>query len=145
MRRVGGLQDEIAAPETDGVELPPAFDPSPRLFAPSIAMDIVRTTPGPPIHNHHRRITTALRSPMAQHVLSSPLPPCLPSLCRAARPVADASLACVRQAYPILFLASDESAAMTGIDVPVDGGFSIKGIAALAEGSNPALSATMTE
>jgi len=51
----------------------------------------------------------------------------------------------VRQAYPILFLASDESAAMTGIDVPVDGGFSIKGIAALAEGSNPALSATMTE
>ena len=62
-----------------------------------------------------------------------------------ARPVADASLACGRQAYPILFLASDESAAMTGIDVPVDGGFSIKGIAALAEGSNPALSATMTE
>ena len=46
MRRVGGLQDEIAAPETDGVELPPAFDPSPRLFAPSIAMDIVRSLLG---------------------------------------------------------------------------------------------------
>ena len=39
-------QDEIAAPETDGVELPPAFDPSPRLFAPSIAMDIVRSLLG---------------------------------------------------------------------------------------------------
>ena len=37
------MQDEIAAPETDGVELPPPFDPSPRLFAPSIAMDIVRS------------------------------------------------------------------------------------------------------
>ena len=41
------------------------FDPAPRLFGPSIPMDI---------------------------------------------------------AYPILFLASDESAAMTGVDMPVDGG-----------------------
>ena len=130
-------QDEIAAPETDGVELPPPFDPSPRLFAPSIAMDIVRSLLGAG--------TPRPRRPMAGCSQHEQPPPCLPSLCRAARPVADASLACGRQAYPILFLASDESAAMTGIDVPVDGGFSIKGIAALAEGSNPALSATMTE
>ena len=48
-------------------------------------------------------------------------------------------------AFPILFLASDESAAMTGIDVPVDGGFSIEGIASLAPGHDPALAATMAE
>ena len=52
---------DIAAEESQGVELP-QFDPSPRLFSPSLPLDI---------------------------------------------------------AYAILFLASDESAAMTGIDVPV--------------------------
>ena len=79
---------DIAAEDSGDVELPPEFDPTPRLFSPSIPMDI---------------------------------------------------------AYPILFLASDESAAMTGIDVPVDGGFSIKGIASLAPGHDPALAATMAE
>lgn len=70
------------------MELPPPFDPSPRLFSASLPTDI---------------------------------------------------------AYAILFLASDESAAMTGIDLPVDGGFSIKGIASLQVGHDPALAATMAE
>jgi len=79
---------DIAAQETGDVELPPPFDPTPRLFTASIPLDI---------------------------------------------------------AYPILFLASDESAAMTGVDMPVDGGFGIKGIASLAPGHDPAQAATMAE
>lgn len=48
-------------------------------------------------------------------------------------------------AYPILWLASDEAAAITGITLTVDGGFTIKGIASREEGSDPALAATMAE
>lgn len=52
---------------------------------------------------------------------------------------------CTDVAYPILWLVSDEAAAITGINLTVDGGFSIKGIASLAQGADPALAATMTE
>ena len=48
-------------------------------------------------------------------------------------------------AYPILWLASDEAAAVTGVDLPVDGGFSIKGIASVAPGSDPAKASQMCE
>jgi NAD(P)-dependent dehydrogenase (short-subunit alcohol dehydrogenase family) len=69
-------------------ELPPAFDPSPRLFTNSLPMDV---------------------------------------------------------AYPILWLSSDEAAAITGTDLMVDGGFSIKGMASVAEGDDPAKAHTMSE
>ena len=48
-------------------------------------------------------------------------------------------------AYPIMWLASDEAAAVTGVDLPVDGGFSIKGIASVAAGSDPAKASQMCE
>ena len=41
-------------------------------------------------------------------------------------------------AYPALWLASDEAANVTGVNLPVDGGFSIKGIASLSVGHDPA-------
>jgi NAD(P)-dependent dehydrogenase (short-subunit alcohol dehydrogenase family) len=48
-------------------------------------------------------------------------------------------------AYPILWLASDEAAAITGTTLTVDGGFTVKGIASIAAGSDPAMAATMAE
>jgi NAD(P)-dependent dehydrogenase (short-subunit alcohol dehydrogenase family) len=47
-------------------------------------------------------------------------------------------------AYPIMWLASDEAAAITGINLTVDGGFTTKGIAAVTEGTDPAVASTMT-
>ena len=41
-------------------------------------------------------------------------------------------------------LFADTQAAITGINVTVDGGFTIKGIANMAPGSDPALASTMT-
>eukprot|EP00040_Diaphanoeca_grandis_P007486 m.41089 g.41089 ORF g.41089 m.41089 type:complete len:333 (-) comp18699_c0_seq1:78-1076(-) len=48
-------------------------------------------------------------------------------------------------AYPILWLTSDEAAAVTGTEFVIDGGFTIKGIASLQHGHDPAKSATMAE
>jgi NAD(P)-dependent dehydrogenase (short-subunit alcohol dehydrogenase family) len=48
-------------------------------------------------------------------------------------------------AYPVLWLASDEAAAITGINLTVDGGFTVKGIADMNKGTNPALASTMVE
>eukprot|EP00746_Dinoflagellata_sp_MGD_P031741 gnl/MRDRNA2_/MRDRNA2_17551_c0_seq1.p1 gnl/MRDRNA2_/MRDRNA2_17551_c0~~gnl/MRDRNA2_/MRDRNA2_17551_c0_seq1.p1 ORF type:complete len:167 (-),score=38.75 gnl/MRDRNA2_/MRDRNA2_17551_c0_seq1:15-515(-) len=38
----------------------------------------------------------------------------------------------------ILFLASHEAAAVTGIDLPVDGGFAVKGLSEIEQGIDPA-------
>jgi NAD(P)-dependent dehydrogenase (short-subunit alcohol dehydrogenase family) len=52
---------------------------------------------------------------------------------------------CTDVAYPILWLVSDEAAAITGINLTVDGGFTMKGIASLAPDADPAMAAQMNE
>ena len=79
---------DIVAAKPNAVTLDPPFDPTPRLFTASCALDV---------------------------------------------------------AYPILWLASDEAAAITGTTLTVDGGFTIKGIASISPGADPAMAATMTE
>ena len=83
-----GAPDIADAVSPTAAELPPPFDPSPRLFCNAVPMDV---------------------------------------------------------AFPILWLASDEAAAITGADLMVDGGFSIKGMASVADGDDPAKAHTMSE
>jgi len=52
---------------------------------------------------------------------------------------------CTDIAYPILWLVSDEATAITGTTLTVDGGFTIKGVASLAPGHEPALASQMAQ
>ena len=55
------------------------------------------------------------------------------------------ALSSVQVAMPILFLASSDASGLTGVELPVDGGFSIKGVCFVKEGSSAAACETICE